>query len=138
MRPSTGALKMPVVTDWACQVTSRGSPVLSDMSFTSVQRPCVCASFDAARIIIAAPATLVQNRRSFGSRVRLAAVRVILRGQAMESRSMTTQNTYVLGSDQPELARLDRQAAMYESATVLLLKSAGIAPGMRVLDLGTG
>jgi ubiquinone/menaquinone biosynthesis C-methylase UbiE len=56
----------------------------------------------------------------------------------MEPSPTTTSNTYVLGSDQPELARLDRQAAMYESASALLLKSAGIAPGMRVLDLGTG
>jgi SAM-dependent methyltransferase len=56
----------------------------------------------------------------------------------MDSPSTNASNTYVLGSDQPELVRLDRQAALYGPATLLLLKAAGIAPGMRVLDLGTG
>jgi ubiquinone/menaquinone biosynthesis C-methylase UbiE len=46
--------------------------------------------------------------------------------------------TYVLGNEPEELARLDRQAALIEVATGLLLQAAGIAPGMRVLDLGTG
>jgi ubiquinone/menaquinone biosynthesis C-methylase UbiE len=45
---------------------------------------------------------------------------------------------YVLGSDPPELVRLDRQAAWLEPATRLLLAQSGIAPGMRVLDLGAG
>lgn len=45
---------------------------------------------------------------------------------------------YVLGSDAPELVRLDRQAAWLEQPTRLLLGQAGIARGMRVLDLGTG
>jgi len=45
---------------------------------------------------------------------------------------------YVLGSEPPELVRLDRQAAWLEPATRLLLGQAGIARGMRVLDLGTG
>ncbi|MGH9142734.1 MAG: class I SAM-dependent methyltransferase, partial [Vicinamibacterales bacterium] len=44
----------------------------------------------------------------------------------------------VLGSDQPELARLDRQAASIEAPTRLFLGAAGITPGQRVLDLGTG
>src|SRR5262245_47424054 len=55
---------------------------------------------------------------------------------------MTTQppkkTEYVLGSEPPELVRLDRQAAWLEPATRWLLRQAGIAPGMRVLDLGTG
>src|SRR3954447_12265596 len=46
--------------------------------------------------------------------------------------------TYVLGNEPNELARLDRQAAVIEGPTRLLLQAAGIAPGMRVLDLGTG
>jgi ubiquinone/menaquinone biosynthesis C-methylase UbiE len=46
--------------------------------------------------------------------------------------------TYVLGNEPEELARLDRQAALIEGATRLLLQAAGIAAGMRVLDLGTG
>lgn len=45
---------------------------------------------------------------------------------------------YVLGSHAEELTRLDRQAASIERPTRLLLQAAGIAPGMRALDLGTG
>ena len=45
---------------------------------------------------------------------------------------------YSLGSDDPEIARLDLQAASLDAATRLLLRSAGIRAGMRVLDLGTG
>jgi SAM-dependent methyltransferase len=44
----------------------------------------------------------------------------------------------VLGSDAPEIERLDRQAAAISAPTRLLMKTAGIGPGMRVLDLGTG
>jgi hypothetical protein len=47
-------------------------------------------------------------------------------------------NTYVLGSDHHEVVRLDRQAAWLGPATRLLLQAAGIVPGLRVLDLGTG
>lgn len=50
----------------------------------------------------------------------------------------TETSNYALGSGDPEIARLDLQAATLDSATRLLLRSAGIAPGMRVLDLGTG
>ena len=46
--------------------------------------------------------------------------------------------TYVLGSSDQEIERLDRQSASIEGATRLLLRAAGIGPGMRVLDLGTG
>jgi ubiquinone/menaquinone biosynthesis C-methylase UbiE len=45
---------------------------------------------------------------------------------------------YVLGGDAAEIARLDGQAAALERATRRHLTTAGIAPGMRVLDLGTG
>jgi ubiquinone/menaquinone biosynthesis C-methylase UbiE len=45
---------------------------------------------------------------------------------------------YVLGNEPTELARLDRQAAWLEPPTRLLLAQAGIRPGMRVLDVGTG
>jgi protein-L-isoaspartate O-methyltransferase len=45
---------------------------------------------------------------------------------------------YVLGSDVAELARLDHRAAAIAQPTEMLLRAAGIAPGMRVLDLGTG
>ncbi len=46
--------------------------------------------------------------------------------------------TYALGSSDHEIERLDRQSASIESATRVLLRAAGIQPGMRVLDLGTG
>lgn len=47
-------------------------------------------------------------------------------------------HAYVLGNHPEELARLDRQAAAIERPTRTLLMAAGLAPGMRVLDLGTG
>ena len=46
--------------------------------------------------------------------------------------------TYSLGSSDPEIARLDAQAEFLREPTRVLLASTGIAPGMRVLDLGTG
>jgi SAM-dependent methyltransferase len=46
--------------------------------------------------------------------------------------------TYVLGSADPEIERLDGQAGWLEQPTRLLLRQSGIEPGMRVLDLGTG
>ena len=49
-----------------------------------------------------------------------------------------TEPHYVLGSHAEELARLDHQAAAIERPTRMLLHAAGIVPGMRVLDLGTG
>lgn len=51
---------------------------------------------------------------------------------------MTDVQRYSLGSSEPELARLDAQAASIARPTTLFLRNAGIAPGMRVLDLGTG
>jgi len=51
---------------------------------------------------------------------------------------MKDETKYVLGSSDHEIERLDRQSASIEAATRLLLRAAGIAPGMRVLDLGTG
>ena len=45
---------------------------------------------------------------------------------------------YVLGNQAEELDRLDHQASVIERPTRLLLQSAGLARGMRVLDLGTG
>src|SRR3954447_22307879 len=55
-------------------------------------------------------------------------------------RAMDTGNpgSYVLGNEPEELARLDRQAAAIDGASRLLLQAAGLGPGMRVLDLGTG
>ena len=45
---------------------------------------------------------------------------------------------YVLGHDPEELARLERQAAIYGRATRQLFEAAGIGHGERVLDLGCG
>jgi SAM-dependent methyltransferase len=46
--------------------------------------------------------------------------------------------TYYLGSEEPEIARLEFQAEFLDEATRLLLGMGGIVPGMRVLDLGSG
>jgi SAM-dependent methyltransferase len=52
--------------------------------------------------------------------------------------SATASTAYLLGHDEQELARLEHQAGMLAPATRAILGLAGIAPGMRVLDLGTG
>jgi 2-polyprenyl-3-methyl-5-hydroxy-6-metoxy-1,4-benzoquinol methylase len=46
--------------------------------------------------------------------------------------------TYLLGHDAAELQRLEEQGHVLAPATGVILTLAGIAPGMRVLDLGTG
>jgi cyclopropane fatty-acyl-phospholipid synthase-like methyltransferase len=48
------------------------------------------------------------------------------------------ETEYALGASAAELARLDAQAAALAPATQVLLRTAGIEPGMRVLELGTG
>lgn len=50
----------------------------------------------------------------------------------------TTQTPYVLGHADRELDRLTTQARMLEPFTRQLLQGAGICPGMRVLDVGSG
>ena len=50
----------------------------------------------------------------------------------------TTQNEYVLGSKDEELDRLDLQASYYRMATIDGMRWAGIEPGMKVLDIGSG
>ena len=45
---------------------------------------------------------------------------------------------YVLGRSRQEYARLIRQAALVEPMTRRLFEDAGIVPGMRVLDIGSG
>jgi len=45
---------------------------------------------------------------------------------------------YILGHSHPEIDRLMRQAEMLRPITERLLLSAGIGPGMRVLDIGCG
>jgi SAM-dependent methyltransferase len=45
---------------------------------------------------------------------------------------------YFLGHSDPELKRLAAQNEFYRDATEHLLRRAGLAPGMRVLDIGCG
>ena len=52
--------------------------------------------------------------------------------------NQASTTTYSLGASDHEIARLDQQAAAIEPPTRVLLRAAGIGPGMRVLDLGTG
>ena len=51
---------------------------------------------------------------------------------------MGPSSSYLLGSSDPEIARLDAQAEALRAGTGLLLGAAGIREGMRVLELGTG
>jgi len=52
--------------------------------------------------------------------------------------STHTTASYLLGHDPAEIQRLEHQGAILAPATTALLTMAGIRPGMRVLDLGTG
>jgi hypothetical protein len=45
---------------------------------------------------------------------------------------------YALGHSDRELARLGLQARLFDPLTRQLFRDAGIAPGMRVLDVGSG
>lgn len=45
---------------------------------------------------------------------------------------------YLLGHDPRELARLERQGALLASASLTILRAAGLGEGQRVLDLGCG
>ena len=45
---------------------------------------------------------------------------------------------YVLGHSERELSRLRAQARFLESATRAFLQEAGLSPGMRILDVGSG
>src|SRR5215469_2625166 len=50
----------------------------------------------------------------------------------------SAETRYQLGSDAAELARLDLQGRLLAPATRTILATAGVRPGMRVLDLGSG
>jgi SAM-dependent methyltransferase len=50
----------------------------------------------------------------------------------------TGQPGYQLGHDAAELDRLNKQGRALAPATRVLLQAAGLGPGMRVLDLGSG
>jgi SAM-dependent methyltransferase len=51
---------------------------------------------------------------------------------------MSATPAYLLGNDAGELQRLEEQARILAPATRAILQMAGIEPGMRVIDLGTG
>ena len=53
-------------------------------------------------------------------------------------KSSVASTSYMLGHSERELARLARQAMLVNPMTRRYFKSAGIAPGMRVLDVGSG
>ncbi len=50
----------------------------------------------------------------------------------------TGQPGYQLGHDAAALDRLNKQGRLLAPATRVLLQAAGLGPGMRVLDLGSG
>jgi len=52
--------------------------------------------------------------------------------------SMTGERVYVVGHSDRELLRLQRQGAFYAEFTRKVMLKAGLAPGMRVLDVGCG
>jgi 2-polyprenyl-3-methyl-5-hydroxy-6-metoxy-1,4-benzoquinol methylase len=54
------------------------------------------------------------------------------------SMSVPPKPEYVLGHGRSEMERLALQAQYWGEATLELLQRAGIAPGMRILDLGCG
>jgi SAM-dependent methyltransferase len=52
--------------------------------------------------------------------------------------SRAADRPYVLGHTARELDRLDAQGALYRDVTLRAFREAGIAAGMRVMDLGSG
>jgi ubiquinone/menaquinone biosynthesis C-methylase UbiE len=52
--------------------------------------------------------------------------------------TLQTDPTYVFERSSDEYLRLTRQAALFEPMTERLFRDAGITPGMRVLDVGSG
>ena len=55
-----------------------------------------------------------------------------------EGKLWPSASQYVLGNTEAEHRRLTRQAALYDPLTERLFREAGIGPGQRVLDLGSG
>ena len=55
----------------------------------------------------------------------------------MDSKSESSRH-YVLGYSDEEMRRLQKQAALWHSATRRFLEDVGITAGMKVLDVGAG
>ncbi len=51
---------------------------------------------------------------------------------------VTADATYTMGRTEAETDRLIRQSRLYDRATRRLFEDAGLSPGMKVLDVGTG
>lgn len=56
----------------------------------------------------------------------------------MKKSQTIDHSNYLLGHDDPELQRLEEQARVLAPATDVILRTAGIEAGMRVIDLGSG
>ena len=52
--------------------------------------------------------------------------------------AVTPQQSYALGHSEQELERLSHQAQVFAPFTQQLFQQAGIGPGMRILDVGSG
>src|SRR5262245_10443019 len=56
------------------------------------------------------------------------------KGGTLLETEMNSSGNYALGYDEAEALRLERQAAFLEDLTEDVLRRAGVAPGMQVLD----
>lgn len=61
----------------------------------------------------------------------------MMNGEVVAESEGKPQN-YLLGHSEGEIARLEQQAEYFSDQTTSLLRSAGLRPGMKVLDLGCG
>ena len=62
----------------------------------------------------------------------------VTRGEKSMSQSTQSDTSYMLAHSNEEVRRLERQAHFVGNITRRLFEMAGIVPGMRVLDVGSG
>jgi ubiquinone/menaquinone biosynthesis C-methylase UbiE len=55
-----------------------------------------------------------------------------------QTQEVGSTRTYVLGHSSREIERLKAQAQLIDPITTRFFREAGIVPGMRVLDVGSG
>src|SRR5882762_1041393 len=84
-----------------------------------------------------AAAVLRQNNRKKDTMPQ-AAVRNMPQVATWKAAEKSPEVEYILGHSPAEIRRLVLQAAILKPITERLLREAGLAPGMRVLDLGCG